>query len=340
MSFAAAYADGSLRCALSGEGWPERRKRLTPWARMLTGSAGKTFVAASVLRLVGEGRLRLEDRVADHLGDEPWFDRLPNAREMTLLHLLRHESGLPRYVFDERLWRTVVGDPDHPWTAVERLSFVFDADPLFPAGDGWSYSDTSYNLAGMIVEKATGERFFDFARRELVEPLGLKHTQPTDTRRIRCLTQGHCVSTRTHGLPERTLVDGELVYGPQFEWCGGGWATSASDLALWITHFATGGAFGEEALDALLETVPATPLGNDAQYGLGITLWPDSLGLGLGPMLGHAGVMPGYRSVAAYLPEYEIGLALQVNTDLRIPGGMIVLLRELAQELVSSVGRG
>ncbi len=80
----------------------ELKTPMKPRDRMLAGSVGKTFAAATALQLVNEGKIGLDDRVEKYLGREPWFSRLPNAKDITVRQLMNHTSGLVRYEFKEQ----------------------------------------------------------------------------------------------------------------------------------------------------------------------------------------------------------------------------------------------
>src|SRR5688572_1004469 len=74
---------------------------MRPNDRMLAGSVGKTFAAATALQLVKEGKIGLDDKIEKYFGKAPWFERLPNARDITIRQLMNHTSGLVRYEFNE-----------------------------------------------------------------------------------------------------------------------------------------------------------------------------------------------------------------------------------------------
>src|SRR5688572_32433915 len=65
----------------------EMKTPMKPNDRMLAGSVGKTFAAATALQLIKEGKIGLDDKIERYLGREPWFSRLPNARDITVRHL-------------------------------------------------------------------------------------------------------------------------------------------------------------------------------------------------------------------------------------------------------------
>ena len=77
----------------------ETKTTMTPGDRMLAGSVGKTFAAATALQLIKEGKIGLDDKIEKYLGREEWFSRLPNAKDITVRQLMDHSSGLVRYEF-------------------------------------------------------------------------------------------------------------------------------------------------------------------------------------------------------------------------------------------------
>ena len=77
----------------------EARTPMKPDSRMLAGSVGKTFAAATALQLIKEGKIGLDDKIEKYLGRELWFSRLPNGKDITVRQLMNHTSGLVRYEF-------------------------------------------------------------------------------------------------------------------------------------------------------------------------------------------------------------------------------------------------
>ena len=292
---------------------------MTPETRMLSGSTGKSFLAAVVLRLVQEQRVSLDRPIEQWLGDRPWFDRLPTAHALTLRHLLRHRSGLIDHIHSARFQDTIqrkreAEGPDARLSPQELVRFVLDTEPLFPPGTGYHYSDTNYILAGLVVEAVTEEPYEDLLRRWLLEPLDLSATRPADQRNLEGLAAGYIQGEALFGLPPKVTRDGVLVYHPATEWTGGGLVTTASDLARWAALLCRGRALPGRYLDRLLDAVPKDStqqarFGDDVRYGLGLTLRSTALG----PAYGHRGWTPGYLSVFEYYPQLDVAVALQVN---------------------------
>ena len=319
-----ALPDGSAFALAVGQSDTALDRAMRPDDRMLLGSVGKTYFAALALQLAAEGRLGLDDPVARYLSAEPWFGRLPNARQITVRMLMNHTSGLVRYELNPRFLADLTADPMREWTPEQRLSYLLDAQAPFAAGQGWDYSDTNYVVLGMILERITGTPAYEEIRTRFLEPLGLRQTVPSDRPRINGLAQGYAGPGNPFGGADAMLRDGAMVINPQFEWAGGGYAASAADLARWARHWYEGRAFGREMLAQALQGADAPALGPGVRYGLGVILRDTPLG----PSYGHSGYMPGYLTEMRYYPRLGLAVTYHVNTTAprtrgRAPGTVV-----------------
>jgi D-alanyl-D-alanine carboxypeptidase len=310
-----ALPDGSTIAVATGWADTARREAMTTSHLLLQGSVGKTYVSAVALQLVQEGRFALDDRIAVHLGNEPWFATLPNGPDITIRQLMNHTSGLVRYEFNERFTADLSAAPDRVWSPRELVAYILGTAPPFAAGQGWDYSDTNYIVLGMIIEKVTGRAYHDLARERLFGPARLARTVPSDRRVIPGLANGYAGPDNPFGGSDAMLVDGRMTINPQFEWTGGGIASSAEDLARWGKYLYDGRALQPETMRQLLDGVPAR-LGQNTRYGLGVILreTPD------GPVHGHSGFFPGYQAEVVYLPRQKVAVAFQVNSS--VPGAL------------------
>lgn len=285
---------------------------MTPFNKMLSGSIGKTYVAAIAFKLIEENRLNLNDRVAMLLKDEPWISNIPQIDAITVEMLLSHTSGLPRYEFYDGVWNEIKMNPDKEWTVYDRLRYIFDAEPIHPAGTGWAYSDTNYILLGAVIEKITGTDYYSLFRKLISEYPMLKNTVPADQRKIAGLSSGYSDFLMSYGFHEKVAANEEVIFNPQMEWCGGGVASTAFDLACWAKLLYEGKVISPAlVIKMVTPSVFETDLPDNAKYGLGaiITL-QDSL-----VYYGHQGFFPGYRSIVQYNSRYRFAFALQLNRD-------------------------
>ncbi|MCB0575872.1 MAG: serine hydrolase [Saprospiraceae bacterium] len=281
-------------------------------AQMLSGSTGKTFVSAIVLQLAAEGLVGIDKKVSSYFSGYDWYNRLPNAADLTVRNLLNHTSGLPRYIFQESFLNAVGKDPMQHWSPQRCLAAVLDLPAVHPAGKGWSYSDTNYILLGMLIEQVTGESYYQYLQKKLLNPLQLRHTYPSAQRRLPGLVNGYIGDRNFFNLPEETVQNGQYCMNPQFEWTGGGLVTNAADLAHWIKYLHEGKILPPKWHGELIQPVNIHD-GAPARsgYGLGCFVWENKEGI----WWGHAGVMPGYLTQVEYSREYRFSIAMQVNTD-------------------------
>lgn len=291
----------------------ENEVSMKPSDRMFTGSAGKTFVAAVALQLVDEGELDLEAKISRYLGHKEWFSRLPNSEDLTIRMIMTHTGGLPRHIFQEGFTDKLLEDPDRIWAPEELLSYVFDVEPVHPAGEGWSYSDTDYIILGMIIEKISGKDFYFELKNRVLDPFKFRNTIPSDKRRLEGLVSGYTADgTPPFMLPGKVPVDGIYPINPQFEWCGGGLITNSSDLARWAKILYEGKAFSNSMLEEMLKPMDfQSGQPGEQGYGLGVMIFKQSYGI----VYGHGGIFPGYQTQMSYFPKWKTAVAMQVNAD-------------------------
>jgi D-alanyl-D-alanine carboxypeptidase len=312
----------------------ENKTPMKPADRMLAGSIGKTYVAAAMLQLVQDRKVNLDDKIDKWFGREPWFPRLPNARDLTLRMLMTHSSGIPEHVLNKELIARLKQEPEKVWKPEELLAYILDAKPLFPAGQGFSYADTNYILVGMVFERITKKTVYGEVERRILKPLKLERTIPSDKMHLPEVITGYTQANNPFGIEGRMIVDGKFVFNPQFEWTGGGFASTAEDLARWAKALYEGKVFGKAELDQMLSGVVATGRGGgaDSKYGLAVQIRPSNWGTSYG----HEGWYPGYLSAMEYFPEHKVAIAVQFNTDIgqKLKRGPRAYLFEVAKILL------
>lgn len=292
----------------------------------MAGSTGKTFFAAVAVQLIEAGTLDLDAPISKYLGDRTWFGRLPNAKDITVRMLMTHTSGLVRYEMNPKFTADLRAQPDKVWSPEEEVSYLLDAAPPFAAGQGWDYSDTNYIVLGMILEGITKRPLYEEVRARFLQPLQLSHVVPSTGRRIPGLVHGYAGPRDPLGLPDEVIVDGQFVVNPQFEWTGGGFATSPLDLARWGHELYAGKALSPAARKLMIDAAVPAKLGPETRYGLGVIVRPTTPA---GPTWGHSGFFPGYLTELVHVPGTGATLAIQINTSAPRATGPRNLLRGL-----------
>ncbi|MFD4632884.1 serine hydrolase domain-containing protein [Streptomyces sp. NPDC058284] len=290
-------------------------KRGTPRGehdRFRVGSITKTFVATVLLQLQGEGRIDLDDTVGQWLpgvveGHGHDGDRI------TVRQLLNHTSGIAEYSEDEEFARKIFtkGFFEHrydTWTPGRLVKLAMRHKPVFEPGTSWSYSNTNYIVAGMIIKKVTGNAYADEIERRVIEPLHLKSTTVPGTRPTvpRPSSRGY---GKLPGDPEAKVYD-VTELNPSLAGSAGEIISDSADLNRFYSALLGGRLLPKAQLAEMKSTVAHE--GSTSRYGLGIaelklpcnsTIW------------GHDGGIHGSSSLAVTSPDGRHSLALNINGD-------------------------
>ncbi len=274
-------------------------RELDPDLRFRVGSMTKTFVATVALQAVADGRLRLDDPV------DRWVPGLvPDGGTITLRMLLNHTSGLFNYTSTAEFQRWATTTPTRPSTPQDLVALATGQPATFPPGQGWSYSNTGYLVAGLMIEAATGRDIEDLVREGIIEPLGLTDTSfPERSPRI--------PGKHIHGyLPPRLTGAGYLdvsKISPTLTWAAGAMVSTLDDVRRFYAALLQGHLLPPAMLEQMLTTVPVD-VGH--RYGLGI----ESLDLACGTVWGHNGSIPGYASLSYHDRDGGRGAVLLMST--------------------------
>jgi D-alanyl-D-alanine carboxypeptidase len=334
ISVAVMLRDNSMIRLVSGFADSARDKKMSVTDMMLQGSVGKTYVAAVTLQLVQEGKIQLDQKVAEYLNLLPWYPRVPNAKDITVRMLMNHTSGVMRYEFKEAFTRDLTNNPDKVWKPEELINYILDEKALFTAGEGWDYSDSNYILLAMILERITGKKYYELVNDRIWKPFGLNRTKPSDQKKLPGLVQGYAGQNNPFGGKDKMIdAKGTLIINPQFEWTGGGVYSTTSDLAKWGKLLYEGKLFNLNLLALSLNGTPAKMLGANTKYGLGVIIRQHPK---LGEYYGHSGFFPGYMTEMYYFPSLQASIAVQANSSdfqtLKIP--LLRILLKLAENLI------
>lgn len=309
------------------------KRPLVPTDLMLAGSIGKTFVAAVMIQLAQEGKINLDDKIEHWFKADLWFARLPNANDITVRMLLNHSSGIANHADDDKFYKALAANPDRVWKYEDLVAFVLNKKPLFAAGKGFAYADTNYILAGMIIERVTGTTLYAEVTRRFLKPLRLDHIVPQEGRIIPGVVNGYSSFTMLAGPRGAMIVDGKFTINPQVEWAGGGFASTPEDLARWAKALYGSDLIKKSFKDQMLAGIKTDEVD---MYGLGVEIgdgrWGESYG--------HDGLFPGYVAAMAYFPQYQVAVAIQVNTDRekQVGQGLSGYLDEVMKIIVGEIG--
>jgi D-alanyl-D-alanine carboxypeptidase len=270
------------------------------WDRVRIGSNSKAFISTVLLQLEAEHRLSLNDTVGR------WLPGLVsghgnNGSKITIRELLDHTSGLYNYTDDPRVLAPYLdGNRDYFWTPRQLVAIAVSHPPLFAPGTAWSYSNTNYILAGLIVQAVTHESPVAEVYQRIIRPLRLSATSfPVRDPRV---PGPHLDGYFTNYLDVTYL-------SPSWAYTAGAIISTAADLARFHRALFTGRLLPPAQQRELETTVPTGTPG--LSYGLGVlkeqfcgrTFW------------GHDGDFPGYVSLSLTSPDGSTQLAIAVDDD-------------------------
>ncbi|MFI5617907.1 serine hydrolase domain-containing protein [Streptomyces sp. NPDC051567] len=282
--------------------------------RFRVGSITKTFVATVILQLEAEGRLDLDDTV------EKWLPGLVEGNghdggAVSVRQLLNHTSGISSYTGNTEFLHTYVAGEGflknryHRHSPESLVGWAMRKAPDFAPGTGWSYSNTNYILAGLIIEKATGTSYEQQVENRILRPLALKNTSlPRDSADMP-RPSGRAYSKLFSEDPAAKVHDATRL-NASWGWAAGDMISTTGDLHRFIGALMSGKLLPPQQQKELTTTV-STPVPG-ARYGLGVSHQVLSCGA---EVWGHNGGIHGSLSDMFATKDGRRSLAMNANGD-------------------------
>lgn len=295
-------------------------KTPVPWdAKFRIGSNTKTFVATTLLQLVGEGKLSLDDTI------DRWLPGVVTGNgndgsKITIRQMLQHTSGIPEYTsqmtdlflqdgFEKNRFKT--------YKPEQLVAKAMELKPSFAPGTDWSYSNTNYILAGLVIEKVTGNTWQHEVHTRIAQPLGLNNTFAPGT--FPFIPDPHAIGYER--FPDN--LENPTSFGPPIDatYLNPSWGEAAGeiisttkDINTFFKALINGELLGDKELTAMTDTVPAKaidPAWPGARYGLGLMWIPNSCG----GSWSHGGDIQGFKTRNGVTMDGSRSVTVTINTD-------------------------
>ena len=272
----------------------EHSVAVTPETVFHIASISKNILAAVVLQLVDQGKLRLDDDVTKYVPEAP-----TQGRRVTVRQLLNHTSGiysftsLPNAADNERL----------ELTHEQVLGLIKDRPFDFEPGTRWRYDNSAFYLAGMVVERVTKQEYGAYVREHVFKPLGMSSASLCYARMV-----------VPHLASGYEVDGGALVNAAFMTWklpfAAGAVCATATDLAKWQAALDSGRVLTPSSL-ALIRTPTTLADGTKIDYGLGTRLGS----LDGHRVLGHYGGegRGGFRPLLESFPDDHLTIVILMN---------------------------
>jgi CubicO group peptidase (beta-lactamase class C family) len=242
------------------------------------GSMNKMFTAVAIAQLAERGKLSLEDPLAKFL---PEFPTKEAAQKIKLKHLLTHTSGLGSY-FNKKFMES---SRERFRTVDDMMKLAEGETPAFEPGTKWAYSNTGMLVLGAVIERVTGQSYFDYVRENIYKPAGMTNT---DAYELDLVTPNLAVGYEKEFNEDGTYRFRNNIFqhvirgGP----AGGGYST-VGDLLKFDRALRANKLVGAEYVRQLLSARPEL---NSPEYGYGFRVDTKNR------IVGHSGGFSGISS--------------------------------------------
>lgn len=259
-------------------------------------SITKTFTATAILLQVAKGKLSLEDTI------DKWLPTVPNASRITVRDLLAMRSGLYDFTAEPKFLRDFTKNPLMKFSPWDVVKIEETHKPVAEPDTETKYTDSNYVLLGLILEKVSGETVEANITKDVIRPLGLKHTSfPTTAAMPKPFAHGYFAGDDGKGkIQDYTAVN------PKVAWTAGAMVSTLGDLRKYGRELATG-ALLPPSLQAERIKFGDIPNGSGPSVGYGLGI------LHVGNWLGHDGAIFGFSTVTMYEPKSGMTIAATAN---------------------------
>lgn len=260
------------------------------------GSVSKQFTAAAILMLEMQGKLSLDDDIRKYLPEMPDYGEVIKIR-----HLMHHSSGL-------RDWGSIAELAGWPRTTKtyhneDALEIIVRQKTLNnKPGDEFGYSNSNFNLQGVIVERVSGMTLAEFCNKNIFTPAGMTHTEWRDN--FKKIVANRAIAYEKKNGVYFTDMPNEYVYGH------GGLITTTEDLCKWVDFYSSAKLGGSLLLKKQLETDNFND-GSRNVYAAGLRILK-AKGY---DVYRHNGATASYRASLEYFPEVGLTIAGLSNTS-------------------------
>lgn len=291
------------------------------WAHFETkfhiASLSKPFTSAALLKLIQDGKLELDDKLIKHI---PEF-RMQGVgyEKISLRHILTHTSGIPRHISQDD-WLNPSFGPD---ALQENLEDVQNFELDFEPGSQYSYSNSAFDILGIVISRASGMPFSEYLQSQILEPAGMNASTYIKPENVMPKDWAKPYSYALESIAWKPYPHTEK-YSPS-----SGLQTTLLDMCNWgRLHVGKGSYRDYQVLDEASFELMTSPHQD--------TPWGDKMGLGWflqsyldRPNLMHLGNDTGFEAAMYIYPEDSISIVVMANRDFSRVGRISLAAAEI-----------
>lgn len=273
------------------------------------GSTVKMFTATTILKLMEEGKLNLDDKISSYLEGDV-INKIENADVATIRQLLQHSSGIYNYIQNLNFQTASLNNFIREWEPADLLCYAYNQSAYFHPAEDVRYSNTGYILLGMLIEKIEGKPFYKVFEDKIFIPLDLTMTK--------FAAEDHIPYGTVRGYIDMysnlQVIESTYFSGWDYYTADGGLISNPYDMSVFFRALMNGQIINSNSLDQMLTW--KTPQDPDTEF------FPISYGLGIfkietdqGIAYMHSGDAVGYYANMFYFPDDHTTIVYAVNSN-------------------------
>ncbi|TPG38887.1 serine hydrolase [Flavobacterium pectinovorum] len=286
-----------------------------PDTKFRLGSVSKQFTSLLIIKLVEEGKIKLDVPITTYLPDYP----KANGDKITIHNLLTHTSGIPNFTSFPNFYKDLSRNPYSPEEFVKTFSNL----PLeFTPGEKFSYSNSGYFVLGYIIEKITGKSYEQYLQEIIFTPLKMVNTGYDHSDII---LKNRAAGYEKHGkvIVNASYIDMSIPYA------AGSLYSTVEDLYLWDQALYTTKLLSQQSMDSMFKAY--IPIGGgEESYGYG--WFTSEVKIGAKDkvrIIEHGGGINGFNTVLSRIPANKNLVVLLNNTGGTVLGEMNEAIRAI-----------
>jgi len=287
-----------------------------PDTKFRLGSITKQFTSMVIMQLVGEGKIKLDEKITTYLPDY----RKDTGDKVTVRHLLSHTSGIPSYT---NIPGFIQNQSRDPYKVTDFVKKYTSGDLAFEPGSKFEYDNSGYFLLGAIIERVTGMPYEKTLQQRIFDPLGMKETG-----------YDHAATVLAKRAAGYVLTPGGYENAPYIDmsvpFAAGSLFSTVDDLYKWDRALYT-----DKLLPAELKQTMFTPVLSNYAFGWSrMTMTLDPAGKTRVSTISHNGGINGFSTVEIRIPDRQDLIVLLDNTSRgdkinEVAGGIAAILYDL-----------
>lgn len=253
----------------------------TPETIFRIGSITKMFTSTLILKLHEDGKLNLDDKITQYIPEYP----KEKGDQIKIKHLLSHSSGITDYLTIPETMNFIKSGA----TPLEFIKVFCNEELLFTPGEKFQYSNSNYNLLGVIIESVTGKSYQEYVQEIIFDPLNMSNSG--------YINNNNNLDNQALGyVKSLNGLNDAISFHPSLPFSAGGLYSTAKDLYTFYLALVK-----NKIIDSKTTKLMSTPYfqESDNKYGFGVGIieytsenFKDTLHI-----IGHEGLIYGFRSL-------------------------------------------